>query len=110
MPVLKANSDGAFYGSICLKRGGLDFKGESQDGTVLLSRGAWQIKNTQDSTPWDGTLFRGFLFEIVAPVTNDYPLIFENMTWDGGVFAGNYGARDYPANKVTGQGWDDQHG
>src|SRR6185437_13989158 len=30
--------------------------------------------------------------------------------WDGGIMLGNFGSRDYPVNKVTGQGWDDQHG
>jgi hypothetical protein len=107
LPTWRNNADGYAYGAICIKRGGLHFKGESQNGTVLLSRGAWQIK---PDAPSAGGAFRGFLFEIVAPITNDYPLIFENMTWDGGVPQGNTSFHGFPINQVNGTGWDMQHG
>ncbi len=109
MPVWRNNADGYAYAGICLKRGGLHFKGESRGGTVLLSRGAWQIKNTGNGTPYDGHSFRGFLFELVAPITNDYPLVFENMTWDGGVQQGNTSQHGFPVSPLDGAGWDEQH-
>jgi hypothetical protein len=104
LPTLHNGVDGYGYGAICLKRGGLHFKGESQNGTVLLSQGAWQIK------PSSGNGYRSFLFEIVAPVANDYPLVFENMTWDGGVAQGNTSFHGFPISLVDGSGWDMNHG
>jgi hypothetical protein len=102
--------DGAFYGSICIRRGGLHFLGESQTNTVLLSRGAWQIKNTQDGTLYDGSAFRGFLFDVQAPVRNkDYPIILENLTLDGGVQQGYLSVHGIIVNMVDGLGWDQQH-
>jgi hypothetical protein len=89
--------------AIPLYRGGLHILGQSQSGTVLLSRGAWQS--------WgDGAYpVRGFLFEVVAPVTNDFPLIIDNMTLDGGVQHGNLPVHGIRCNQVDGLGWDEQH-
>lgn len=103
MPVGRPNADGYGYGSICLKRGGLHFLGESQSGTILLSRGAWQN--------YAGTTYpyRGFLFEIVAPIANDLPIIIDNMTLDGGVQRGYLDVQGIQCNTVDGLGWDEQH-
>ena len=103
MPVLRHNADGYAFGSIIVRRGGLHFLGQSEAKTVLLSRGAWQ------SLPGSSYPFRGFLFEIVAPITNDYPLIFDNMTWNGGVRQGNLRVHGIQCNRVDGLGWDEQH-
>ena len=102
--------DAYAYGSIIIRRGGLHFIGENQTNTCLLSRGAWFIKQSNDGTPWDGEGFRGFLFEIVAPITNDYPFSLENLTLDGGVANGNTWGHGFPINLVDGGGWDEQHG
>lgn len=112
MPVYRYWPNGLFgyaYASIVIRRGGIHFVGESQAGTVLLSRGAWQIKNTSDGTPNNGGAFRGFLFEVDAPITNDYPMSIETMTLDGGVQAGNLDVHGIECNKVDGLGWDQQH-
>lgn len=96
------------FGSILIYRGGLRFVGESQVNTVLLSRGAWQLF----TNPATGNAFcaRGYLIQIVAPITNDLPLTFENMTWDGGVKQGDTDVHHFPANKIDGGGWDEKHG
>ena len=103
------NSDGYAYASVIIRRGGLHLVGQSQTNTILLSRGAWMIKNTQNGTPWDGSAFRGFLFQICAPITNDYPLSIENLTMDGGVLQGNTPCHGISVNPVDGNGWDQQH-
>jgi hypothetical protein len=105
MPAARANADGYGYGAICLKSGGLHFLGASQTGTVLLSRGAWQF------IPAWNFPFRGQLFQIVAPVTNDYPVILDNLTLDGGVQQGYVPANNAIGylNTVDGLGWDPQH-
>jgi hypothetical protein len=105
MPLWK-NADCYAFGSIVLKRGGLHFLGESQSGTVLLGRSAWQSYSGigDDTYP-----FRGFLFEVMAPVTSDLPLTFDNMTWDGGVASGWLNVQGIQANRVDGLGWDEQH-
>jgi hypothetical protein len=89
--------------AIPLYRGGLHIVGESQSGTVLLSRGAWQS--------WANGAYpvRGFLFEVVAPIMNDSPLIIDNLTLDGGVQQGNLSVHGIQCNKVDGLGWDEQH-
>jgi hypothetical protein len=106
MPVKRVGSDGYGYGAISIHRGGMHFIGESRDGTVLLSRGAWQNYGNQPAP------YRSFLIEIVAPITNDFPLVFDNMTWDGGVQNGYISAGNAIgyANPVDGLGWDPKHG
>ena len=112
MPIYRYWPHGLYgyaYGSIIIRRGGLHFLGESEAGTILLSRGAWRIKNTADGTPYDGYPFRGFLFELSAPITNDYSVILENLTLDGGVQKGNLDVHGIACNPVDGLGWDQQH-
>jgi hypothetical protein len=99
-------TDGYAYGSIIIHRGGLHFIGQSQTNTILLSRGAWQLV---DWAPYGEVPVRGFLIEVVAPITNDYPLSFENLTLDGGVQQGNTLFHGEFANPVDGLGWDEQH-
>ncbi len=102
-------TDAYAYASIVIHRGGLHFVGESRSRTVLLSRGAWMIKDSHDGTPYDGYPFRGFLFEICAPISNNNPSSIENLTMDGGVLQGNTPIHGIQANPVDGQGWDQQH-
>lgn len=99
-------TDGYFYSAIAIHRGGLHFVGQNQTNTILLSRGAWTIQN---GGPDNGWTIRGFLFEIVAPITNDYPFSIENLTLDGGVQQGNTAIHGIYINPVDGQGWDTGH-
>ncbi len=101
---------GVGYGenAICIQRGGLHFLGESRDGTVLLSRGAWQSYYGVAGGHYP---FRGYLFEIMSPVTNGaVPLILENLTLDGGVGQGMLNVHGIQCNQTDGLGWDEQHG
>jgi hypothetical protein len=92
------------YCSIVINRGGLHFLGSGN--TRLLSRGAFVETNFP---PYGLHGIRGIFIELVAPVTNDYPLIFDNLTLDGGVTNGNLNVHGEYVNEVDGLGWDVQH-
>ena len=87
--------------AIVLRGGGLRFVGAGTNSTTLLSQGAWQNQS--------GACTRGVLFAVGVPITNDYPVSFQNMTLDGGVQQGNTSNQNYPASTVDGQGWDGTH-
>jgi hypothetical protein len=87
--------------AISIRGGGLHFVGSGTKTTTLLSQGAWILQA--------GLTERGFLFQIVLPITNDYPSSIENMTLDGGVQQGNITNKNYPASTVDGMGWDGYH-
>lgn len=102
----QAGNGGYAYCAVPLRRGGLHFLGENKTNTTLLSRAARQSYSVFNLGNY---CFRGFLFECVAPITNDYPLIFENLTLDGGVQQGNLNVHGIALNQVDGLGWDEQH-
>ena len=87
--------------AIELRRGGIHLIGAGTNSTTLLSQGAWTLQR--------GAVWRGFLFSIVPPVINDYPVSFENLTLDGGVQQGNNNYYGFPANQIDGRGWDITH-
>ena len=95
----------AWY-SVMLRRGGISFIGEGTNKTILLGQGAWFRTN------YLGTDYckRGYVFGIVPPITNDYPVVFQDMTIDGGVQQGNTPIHGTYPNIVDGQGWDGSHG
>ena len=94
-------SSDALYAGVVLKGGGLHFVGAGTNVTILTSQGAWLLQS--------GNCTRGALFDIYVPITNDYPVSFGNMTFDGGVSNGLTSNQGYPASATTGQGWDGTH-
>lgn len=89
------------YPSITIQKGGLTLQGQSRSNTVLLGCGAWQLKGSN--------VYRGHMFGLVGPVTNNGPLIFNNLTMDGGVPQGYTGYLGWPASTANGDGWDVTH-
>jgi len=87
--------------AIAIRKGGLQFQGDTPDDTILLGNGAWILNG--------GYVQRGILFGCIGPVTHDAPLIFENLTLDGGVAIGNIQLGSGPASPVDGSGWDITH-
>lgn len=85
--------------AILLQRGGITFQG--QGNATLMNCGAWQKKGS-----WG---LRGFLFNLKHPVTNDYPLVFADLGFDGGVKTGNTGYSGFPIRVSNGDGWDETH-
>ena len=86
----------AFY----LTRGGISFLGQSN--VTLTAAGGWK--------DFGGGGYRGTLFvPLVTARTNDYPLVFSNLTLDGGVSVGNIHNTGFPIDPTTGLGWDSSH-
>jgi hypothetical protein len=106
MSRLHNGTDGYAMVAICLNRGGLHFTGTGH--TTLLSRGAFRPEDFS-VYGWGVHPARGFLFQVVAPVTNDYPIILENLTLDGGLQAGNLDVHGIYVNEIDGLGWDVGH-
>jgi hypothetical protein len=89
------------FPSLVIRKGGLTFLGQSRTGTILLGCGAWQNKG-----PY---VLRGYMFQFLPPVINNGPLVFDNLTLDGGVQVGDTGNGNFPASPATGDGWDNTH-
>jgi PKD repeat protein len=85
---------------IVLNRGGLEFLGDGQGQTILMAQGAFKNMG--------GTCVRSGIFAVSGPVVaDDYPLIWTNLTFDGGLQTGYVGHEGtQPANPVDGLGWD----
>ena len=101
--LLLTTNKSAIYGqfAILLQRGGINFVGTGTNSTTLLSQGAWTLIG---GSPW-----RGFLVEVVSPVTNNFPVSFSYLTMDGGVQQGNTSNHGFPASIYNGTGWDETH-
>lgn len=88
--------------AVVLQTGGIHFLGVDPSSTILLGCGAWQLKGS-----W---VHRGWMFECLGPVRNNAPLIFENLTFDGGVQPGRQTFYNGgPARTNDGAGWDITH-
>jgi len=106
MPTFHSGADGYTLAAICLNRGGLHFVGTGN--TTLLSRGAFRPEDFS-AYGWGTHPYRGYLFQVVAPVTNDLPIIVENLTLDGGLQQGNLDVHGIYVNEIDGLGWDVGH-
>jgi len=89
------------YASLVLTNGGITFTGAGPARTTLLAQGAWTLKTDFNNTDWPT---RGELFEENPPMNNAYPVVFENMTLDGGVPQANSSIHGEYANAVDGMG------
>jgi hypothetical protein len=98
-----SSASGGFgtFPSIVIGKGGLTLQGQSRTNTILLGCGAWQNKGIYN--------YRGSMFFCQGPVTNNGPLVFDNLTLDGGVQVGYTGTFGFPASTATGDGWDNTH-
>ncbi len=106
--LLLASSNSAYgYAGLILSAGGITFNGAGTNATTLLGEGAWTLQQYPGSTNAFPT--RGFLIEENPPIKNNYPVVFENMTLDGGVQQGNTSTHGIQANPVDGLGWDETH-
>lgn len=88
--------------AVTLRKGGIQFVGDGADSTILMGCGAWLKKGNY--------VQRGYMFFCQGPVTNNYPLVFNQLTFDGGVSRGSIANKDFPANPNDGTGWDETHG
>jgi hypothetical protein len=96
------NGGGTVWSAVVIRKGGIDFQGAGVDKTILLGCGAWKLQGK--------SALRGLIFDCHGPVTNNTPLVFEDLTMDGGVPVGKTPCRVYPASAKDGSGWDGTHG
>lgn len=88
-----APTNGPWPTSVVIEKGGIHFQGTSPTNTTLLGCGAGIMVA--------GSMYRGWIFRLQGPVTNDAPLSFENLTFDGGIQQGRVSAH--------GVQWDVSH-
>ena len=85
--------------SFAMNRGGITFMG--QGTATLTSASGWKRFGSSG--------YRGTLFTVLQTLTNNYPLIFTNLTLDGGITNGNIHNEGSPIDPTTGIGWDSSH-
>lgn len=101
-PALNTAAQGQWPTAVVIQKGGIHFLGSDPVNSVLLGCGAWTL--------YQGEVYRGRIFTCRGPVTNDAPLIFENLTFDGGVTQGKEAYYNSgPARTTDGAGWDVSH-
>jgi len=102
-PEYRMSQNSEIRAAVVIQKGGITFKGGNSKTTILTACGTWQLKGKYVS--------RGMLFECRGPIRHaEYPLVFENITFDGGVHQGRQDYRGFPARTTDGTGWDMTHG
>ena len=98
----RMNASSETRAAVMIQKGGITFRGENPKKTILTACGVWQLKGDFVS--------RGQLFQCRGPVDHsELPLVFENLTFDGGVLKGRKKYRGFPARTSDGSGWDITH-
>ena len=92
---------GPVAAAVVIRKGGIHFLGDGLTKTILTGCGAWRLQGK--------FVHRGWLFVCQGPITNNYPLVFEDLTMDGGVQVGYTANHFPPANPADGSGWDITH-
>jgi hypothetical protein len=89
---------------ILLNRGGLTFLGDGEGQTILMAQGAFKMMLSAGNP---NVCLRSGIFTVIGPITNDFPLVWTDLTFDGGVQNGLIGYQGIqPANPIDGLGWD----
>ncbi len=105
--LIETNIDDFWLSSVVIRRGGLTFAGEGN--AILTGQGGWRdstVTTTQGPAPKGR---RGTLFAVISPTTNNYPLVWTNLTLYGGVADGWNGGGNNGPSTSDGQGWDISH-
>jgi hypothetical protein len=106
--------------SLKITSGGITFLGESPTNTILMGCGAgmehvlWNNGNPADPNPYGRSgcfaPIRGTIFYCYGPITNSqYPLVFQNLTFDGGLTNGLQSYNYWILYLGNGDGWDTTH-
>lgn len=90
--------------AVSIYKGGFSLVGAGANTTKLLGNGAWQFTGTNFTD-----VYRGFIASFKGGITNDGPVLFSGLTFDGGVPVGDVAYKGFPANS-NGDGWDLSHG
>jgi hypothetical protein len=91
--------------SVLVTRGGLTFAGQ---GSVTLTQSGW-VTNGYAVGSGNESGERGAMFGFETPMSNDYAVVFTNLTFYGGEAQGWIHNISFPSNDQTGLGWDESH-
>ena len=101
---------------ITVSSGGITFLGESATNTILMGCGAGMEHLVGPGLSWISSGYapcvpmRDTLVECVGPVAHrQYLLVFENLTFDGGVLNGAQSYNYFTPIQGNGEGWDTTH-
>lgn len=99
--------------ALSISTGGITLNGQSTNA-VLLGCGAGMNHVFNDNTVYGGyghfNPLRGTLLQCLGPIANSqYPLVFQNLTFDGGVKNGLQSYNYFTINEANGDGWDTSH-
>jgi lysophospholipase L1-like esterase len=99
--------------ALSISTGGLTLSGESTNA-VLLGCGAGMNHVFNDATVYGGyghfNPLRGTLLQCLGPITNSqYPLVVQNLTFDGGVANALQAYSYFTIVEAGGDGWDTSH-
>ncbi len=104
------------HAALTISSGGITFLGDSPDDTILMSCGAGMEHPVQGDLSWISPSYapcvpmRDTLIICQGPVDNNqYPLVFQNLTIDGGVIRGMQDYNYWIPIQGNGQGWDTTH-
>ena len=104
--------------ALIISSGGITLMGDPSGNTVLLGCGAGMDHLVAPGTPlsWITPTYapyvpmRDTLIECRGPVANNqYPLVFQNLTMDGGLTNGMQGYNYWVPIQGNGEGWDTTH-
>ena len=102
--------------AITISSGGITFQGDPSGDSVLMGCGAGMEHLVSQSLTWISPGYapyvpmRDTLVECVGPVANyQYPLVFQNLTFDGGVTNGAQAYNYWTPIQGNGEGWDTTH-
>ncbi len=90
------------YAAINLTKAGLTFLGDGTNLTTITGSGAWRQQGIDAA-------YRGSLFKIAGAPTNNGPLIFSNIKFDGASTRNRGTYTTFPAIPTDGGGWDPTH-
>ncbi len=91
--------------AVQISRGGLTFEGQ---GNVVLTQSGW-VRNGFASSNGNAAGERGAMFCFRGGMTDNYPVVFSNLTFYGGETSGWIHNISFPSSNQTGLGWDESH-
>lgn len=104
------------HAAITISSGGITLQGEAATNTILMGCGAGMEHRVQGSLSWISPGYapcvpmRDTLVICQGPVANSQkPLVFENLTMDGGVAHGMQSYSYWTPIQANGEGWDTTH-
>ena len=106
------NGDGTH--ALTITNGGITFLGDGAGLSYLYNVGAGMNHSLNDSSVY-GTfghyvVMRGSLLYCAGPINaSQYPLVFNGLTFDGGMTNGIQVGQYFPPKEGTGEGWDVSH-